>query len=132
MESRETAGETGRRPERRERAVQGESSIQAGPQVADTDGDDQRADQAADHEIGHAGLEPRAGVATGQAADAQGDASWPVGCCGGAWWSDKTRNVITPATEVTNVEASAAGATSDAVRPDPIKTGARIEPPPIP
>jgi hypothetical protein len=40
--------------------------------------------------------------------------------------------VITPATEVTNVEASAAGATSDGLPPDPIKTGDRTEPPPIP
>jgi hypothetical protein len=40
--------------------------------------------------------------------------------------------VITPATEVTNVDARAAGATSEAGLPDPIKIGARIEPPPIP
>ena len=33
---------------------------------------------------------------------------------------DKIVNVITPATEVTNVEARAAGATSAAGRPDPI------------
>jgi hypothetical protein len=39
---------------------------------------------------------------------------------------------MTPATEVTNVEASAAGATSAGRRPEPIKIGARIEPPPIP
>jgi hypothetical protein len=41
-------------------------------------------------------------------------------------------NVTTPATEVTNVEASAAGATSVAGRPDPINSGDRIDPPPIP
>jgi hypothetical protein len=53
-------------------AVQGELSIQAGPQVTNTGGDDQRADQAADREVGHAGLEPRTGVAAGQPADAEG------------------------------------------------------------
>jgi len=41
-------------------------------------------------------------------------------------------NVVTPATEVTNVEASAAGATTDARWPDPISTGDKIAPPPIP
>jgi hypothetical protein len=40
--------------------------------------------------------------------------------------------VITPPTEVTNVDARAAGATSTALRPDPIRMGARIDPPPIP
>jgi hypothetical protein len=40
--------------------------------------------------------------------------------------------VTTPAMEVTKVEASAAGATSAAGRPVPIRTGARIEPPPMP
>jgi hypothetical protein len=37
--------------------------------------------------------------------------------------------VITPAMEVTKVEARAAGATSAAGRPAPIRTGERIEPP---
>ena len=41
-------------------------------------------------------------------------------------------NVITPPTEVTNVEASVAGATSDGSRPDPIRTGDRNAPPPSP
>ena len=45
---------------------------------------------------------------------------------------DRFAKVITPATEVTNVAAKAAGATSAGLRPDPIKTGDRIEPPPIP
>jgi hypothetical protein len=45
---------------------------------------------------------------------------------------DKMVNVITPAIEVTNVEARAAGATSAGLRPDPIRMGARIEPPPMP
>jgi hypothetical protein len=39
--------------------------------------------------------------------------------------------VITPATEVTSVEARTAGATCDGRRPVPIRTEARIEPPPI-
>ena len=59
----------------------------------------------------------------------------PVGQSGATercWYSDKIVNVITPAAEVTNVEASAAGATSDGLRPEPIRTGARIAPPPIP
>ena len=47
-------------------------------------------------------------------------------------WMDKIMNVITPATEVTKVAARAAGATSAGLRPDPIKMGARIDPPPIP
>ena len=45
---------------------------------------------------------------------------------------DKMVNVSTPPREVTKVEARAAGATSEAGRPDPIKTGAKIAPPPIP
>src|SRR6516162_8476198 len=49
-------------------------------------------------------------------------------CC----WSARIVNVITPPAEVTNVEASAAGATSDGLRPDPIRTGARNAPPPMP
>jgi hypothetical protein len=40
--------------------------------------------------------------------------------------------VTTPATDVTNVEASAAGATSEGRRPVPIWAGARIDPPPMP
>jgi hypothetical protein len=47
-------------------------------------------------------------------------------------WSDKTAKVITPATKVTNVDASAAGVTCEGRRPAPIRTGARLEPPPIP
>jgi hypothetical protein len=39
-------------------------------------------------------------------------------CC-----SAKSVNVITPPAEVTNVAASAAGAASDGLRPDPIRTG---------
>ncbi|HEY6315991.1 MAG TPA: hypothetical protein VIY52_35005 [Streptosporangiaceae bacterium] len=35
-------------------------------------------------------------------------------------WTDRMVKVITPATEVTNVDARAAGAASDACRPDPI------------
>ena len=59
----------------------------------------------------------------------------PVGQSGATepcWWIDKIVKVITPATDVTNVEARAAGATSAGRRPDPIRMGARIEPPPIP
>jgi hypothetical protein len=41
-------------------------------------------------------------------------------------------NVITPPAEVTNVAASAAGATWAGLRPSPIRIGARIAPPPIP
>jgi hypothetical protein len=37
-----------------------------------------------------------------------------------------------PATEVTNVAARAAGAATDGRWPDPISTGAKIAPPPIP
>jgi hypothetical protein len=47
-------------------------------------------------------------------------------------WNDKMTKVITPATEVTSAEARAAGATCDGRRPVPIRTGARIEPPPVP
>ena len=54
------------------------------------------------------------------------------GATGPLWCRDSTVNVTTPATEVTNVEARAAGATSDGGRPVPISTGARIEPPPMP
>jgi hypothetical protein len=54
-----------------------------------------------------------------------------VGLEAGAW-IDKMAKVITPATEVTSVEARAAGATWDGCRPVPIRIGARIEPPPIP
>jgi hypothetical protein len=54
------------------------------------------------------------------------------GATGACWPADKIVKVITPATEVTNVDARAAGATSAARRPDPIRIGARIEPPPIP
>ena len=46
--------------------------------------------------------------------------------------TDKMVKVITPAREVMKVEASAAGATSAAGRPDPIKMGDKIEPPPMP
>ena len=53
-------------------------SAQAGPQVPGADRDDQDADQAADQGVGHAGLDPGSGVAASQAADAQGDACWPV------------------------------------------------------
>jgi hypothetical protein len=40
--------------------------------------------------------------------------------------------VTTPPSEVTRVDASAAGATCEAGRPDPIKMDARIAPPPMP
>jgi hypothetical protein len=40
--------------------------------------------------------------------------------------------VSTPPSEVTKVEASAAKTTSVARRPDPIKMGEKIAPPPIP
>ena len=43
-----------------------------------------------------------------------------AGATGPCTCRDKIVNVATPATEVTNVEASAAGATSAAGRPDPI------------
>jgi hypothetical protein len=58
----------------------------------------------------------------------------PVGQFGatGPLLMDKMVNVITPPREVTKVEARAAGATSAAGRPDPIKMGDRIEPPPMP
>jgi hypothetical protein len=58
----------------------------------------------------------------------------PVGQFGatGPSLMDEMVNVTTPATEVTKVAARAAGATSAAGRPDPIKTGARMEPPPMP
>ena len=46
-------------------------------------------------------------------------------------WIDIAK-VTTPATEVTNVDARAAGATSRARRPVPISMGARIKPPPLP
>ena len=45
---------------------------------------------------------------------------------------ENERKVITPATEVRNVEARVAGATSEGGRPQPTRIGARIEPPPIP
>jgi len=45
---------------------------------------------------------------------------------------DKMAKVATPAAEVTSVEASAAGAASAGGRPEAIRTGDRIEPPPIP
>ena len=48
------------------------------------------------------------------------------------WYKDNSVNVVTPATEVTNVAASAAGATTGARWPEPIRTGAKIAPPPIP
>jgi hypothetical protein len=58
----------------------------------------------------------------------------PVGQSGatGPLPLDKTVKVTTPASEVTNVEARVAGATSEAGRPDPMRTGDRIAPPPIP
>jgi len=59
----------------------------------------------------------------------------PVGQSGATLpgaWADKIVKVRTPATEVTNVDASAAGATSAGGRPEPISIGARITPPPIP
>jgi hypothetical protein len=45
---------------------------------------------------------------------------------------DKMVKVMTPATEITNVEARAAGATSAGRLPEPIRMGARIDPPPMP
>jgi hypothetical protein len=48
------------------------------------------------------------------------------------WRRDKMVTVITPLAEVTNVAASAAGATWAGLRPSPIGIGARIAPPPIP
>ena len=59
----------------------------------------------------------------------------PVGQSGATapgWCKDKIVKVITPATDVTNVDARAAGATSAGRLPEPIRTGARIDPPPIP
>ena len=58
----------------------------------------------------------------------------PVGQFGATGPSrmDSRVNVSTPPSEVTKVEARAAGATSAAGRPVPIKMGARIAPPPIP
>jgi hypothetical protein len=40
--------------------------------------------------------------------------------------------VTTPAIDVSNVEASVAGATTDGDRPARISMGTRIDPPPIP
>ena len=97
-----------------------------------TYGDDQDPDQAADQDIGHAGLEAGARVTTGQAADAGAIPVGQLGATEPCSWRDKIVKVITPATEVTNVEARAAGATSAGFRPDPIKIGAGIGPPPIP
>jgi hypothetical protein len=56
----------------------------------------------------------------------QSGATDPCSC------TDKIVNVTTPATEVKNVDASAARATSDGGLPDAIRTGARIGPSPIP
>jgi hypothetical protein len=59
----------------------------------------------------------------------------PVGQFGATepcWCMDKMAKVATPAAEVTSVEASAAGAASAGGRPEAIRTGDRIEPPPIP
>src|ERR1700722_4215015 len=53
-------------------------SAQARPQVAGTDRDHQDADQAADQDVGQAGLDPGTGIGAGQATDTQGDAGWPV------------------------------------------------------
>ena len=47
----------------------------------------------------------------------------PVGQSGATepcWWMDKMVKVMTPATEVTNVEARAAGATSAGRLPEPM------------
>ena len=58
----------------------------------------------------------------------------PVGQSGATepcWWMDKMVKVMTPATEVTNVEARAAGATSAGRLPEPIRMGARIDPVPL-
>ena len=58
----------------------------------------------------------------------------PVGQFGATGPSpmDNRVKVSTPPSEVTKVEARAAGATSAAGRPDPIKMGDKTAPPPIP
>jgi hypothetical protein len=88
-------------------------------------------DQAADQDIGQTGLKAGAGIATGQAATPSATPVGQSGATAPGRWSDKTVKVMTPATEVTKVDARAAGATSEARHPVPIRTGARIDPPPI-
>ena len=56
----------------------GYRSAEASTQVADADRDDQYPDQAADQDVQEPGLDPRAGVGTGETADAQRDACRPV------------------------------------------------------
>ncbi len=49
-----------------------------------------------------------------------------------SWWADKMMKVATPTTDVTKVEAKVAGATFLGDRPAPTRTGARMDPPPMP
>jgi hypothetical protein len=81
--------------------------------------------------IRQAGLEAGVGIGTGQATDTERDAGPQSGATEPGSWIDKMAKVITPATEVTNVDARAAGATCDGRRPVPIRIEARIEPPPV-
>src|SRR5580704_10499098 len=53
-------------------------SAQARPQVAGTDRDYQDADQAADQDVGQAGLDPGTGISASQPTNDEGDAGWPV------------------------------------------------------
>jgi hypothetical protein len=72
------------------------------------------------------------GVGACQAAEAEPDPVGQSGATGPSSWMAKMVKVTTPAAEVTNVDARAAGAACDGGRPVPIKMGARIEPPPMP
>jgi hypothetical protein len=67
---------------RRARGDEGSrSSPQASPQIAGSDGDDQDAHDTADQQLWKPGLDAGAGIGTGQAADAEGDAGRPVRGC---------------------------------------------------
>jgi hypothetical protein len=76
---------------------------------------------AADQGIGQTGRKASTGISAGQAADTRRDTSRLVRGRRSASWTDKTVKVITPATSLRNVDAGAAGATSDGRRPEPIK-----------
>ena len=97
------------------------------------DADDQHADQAADQQIRHPRLEAGTGIPAGQPADAQRDAVVKVRGHRARRMERQEDEGDNPSDlEVISVDARVAGATSDGLRPDPIRTGARNAPPPSP
>lgn len=113
------------------RAASVKASAKAGCQEVGPDADDQHADKAADQQISirdwrRAPVYPPTSPPMPSAMPSSKSGATAPGV-----WSDKMTKVITPASEVTCVDARVAGR-PHGLWPDPTRTGARNAPPPSP